>query len=215
MILAQEQGVLNKSGLGREIQGTLVLTNNRLLFVAADTETRDSPGLGTVRYYADVEDLNSVNQKPPNILIPLSNILGAKGSRGIMTNPSLKIKFGSAPNERTEEFIQTNIGGRKKNLNDWASVIENLKSGNIKINEPAWIPDKNSLEERIVGTLADLQEKGIFEIESEIETKFKIDLDPDKLEEACNNLVTKGVLEKTNDEFYRLPSPLGSDDLSS
>ena len=38
--------------------------------------------------------------------------------------------------------------------------------------------------------------KRIFEIEQEIETRFKIDLDPDKVEEACNNLVSNGILEK-------------------
>ena len=52
MILAQEQSVLEKSGLGNEIQGTLVLTNVRLLFVAANMERSSLPGfsLGTVRY---------------------------------------------------------------------------------------------------------------------------------------------------------------------
>lgn len=215
IILAQEQSVLNKTGLGKEVQGTLVLTNNRMIFVAANTEISAALGLGTVRYYADVEDLNSISQKPPNMVIPLESITTVKGSKGIMTNPNLKVHFGSGSTERTEEFVQTIIGGRKKNLNDWASVIENLKNGKIKIKTPTWIPDKNSLEGRILSALADLQDKGIFEIENEIETEYKIDLDPDKVEEACNNLVSKGVLEKTSDEFYRLPSPLGSDDLSS
>jgi hypothetical protein len=215
MILAQEQGVLHKSGLGKEVQGTLVLTHNRLLFVAANEENSSLTGLGTVRYYADVQDLDSVSQSPSNVSIPLDAVLNAKGGKGIMTNPNLKIRYSTGSAEKTEEFVQTIIGGRKKNLNDWVKVIENLKSGKIRISVPSWLPDKDSLEGRIVGSLLDLQEKGVFEIEKEIETKFNIDLDPDKVEEACNNLVSKGVLEKTSDEFYRLPSPLGSDDLSS
>ncbi|MDG6921959.1 MAG: hypothetical protein JRN67_01545 [Nitrososphaerota archaeon] len=215
MVLAQEQGVLHKSGLGKEIQGTLVLTNTMLIFVAANTEIPSSPGLGTIQYYADVNDLNSIGQNPPNMIIPLETILTTKGSKGIMTNPNLKIKLKAVSAERTEEFVQTIIGGRKKNLNDWATVIENLKSGKIIPKTPSWLPDKDSLEGRIVSVLRDLQEKGLFEIENEIESKYKIDLDPDEVEEACNKLTSKGILEKKNEEFYRLQSPLGSDDLSS
>jgi len=215
LILAQEQSVLSKSGLGKEIQGTLVLTNSRLLFVAATAEDAPALGLSAVRFYSDVEDLNSVGQNPSNISIPLASILTPKGHAGMMTNPNLKIKYNDGSSEKNAEFIQTITGGRKKNLNDWAKIIEDLRNGKIKIKIPSWLPDKNSLESRIVDTLADLQEKGIFEIEAEIETKYKIDLDPDKVEEACNNLVSKGILEKEAEDFYRLPSPLGIDDLSS
>lgn len=215
LILAQEQSVLNKTGLGKEIQGTLVLTNNRLLFVIASEENSSTLGLGSVSYYADVKDLNSVSQNPSNVSISFGSILSVKGSKGIMTNPNLKVKYKVGTLEKEAEFIQTIIGGRKKNLNDWAGVIDNLKNGKITIKIPSSLPDKNTLEGRIVETLADLQDKGLFEIEEEIETKYKLDLDPEKVEEACNALVSKGILEKTSDDFYRLPSPLGIDDLSS
>ena len=132
-----------------------------------------------------------------------------------MTNPNLKIKYKACFSERDAEFIQTIIGGRKKNLNDWAGVIADLKNGKIKIEIPSSLPGKDTLEGRIVNSLVDLQEKGVFEIEKEIETRYKIDLDPDRVEEACNNLVSKGILEKKSEDFYRLTSPLGDDDLSS
>ena len=215
LILAQEQSVLNRSGLGKEIQGTLVLTNSRLLFVATTEENSTSFGLGTIRYSSDVEDLNLIGQSPSNISIPLDAIFATKGSKGIMTNPNLKIKYKAASLEKDAEFVQTTIGGRKKNLNDWATVIADLKDGKIKIKVPSSLPGKDTLEGRIVDSLVDLQEKGVFEIEQEIETRFKIDLDPDKVEEACNNLVSNGILEKKSEDFYRLTSPLGEDDLSS
>jgi hypothetical protein len=215
LILAQEQSVLNKSGMGKEIQGTLVLTNSRLLFVATTEEDSSSFGLSTIRYSTDVEDLNLIGQSPSNISIPLDAILMTKGSKGIMTNPNLKIKYRVGPSENNVEFVQTIIGGRKKNLNDWAGVIANLKDGKIKIKIPSSLPSNDTLEGRIINSLADLQEKGIFEIEKEIETKYKVDLDPDGVEEACNNLVSKGILEKKSEDFYRLTSPLGDDDLSS
>ncbi|MHB2035142.1 MAG: hypothetical protein ACYCPW_00150 [Nitrososphaerales archaeon] len=215
MILAQEQSVLSKSGFGKEIQGTLVLTDRRLLFVSATAEDTPAIGLNAVRYYSDVEDLDSVGQNPSNISIPLGSVLITKGHAGLMTSPNLKIKYKEGSSEKNAEFIQKITGGRKKNLNDWSKIIEDLQNGKIKIKIPSWLPDKDSLESRIIDTLSDLQEKGIFEIEKEIETKYKIDLDPDQVETACNNLVSKGILEKKAEDFYRLPSPLGIDDLSS
>jgi hypothetical protein len=212
--LAQEQSVLYKSGLGKETQGTLVLTESRLLFVAANEQDKFLDGLDALRY-ADVESLDSIAQRASNISILLDSIISAKGSKGIMTNPSLKAKYNSGSGEKEVEFIQTIIGGRKKNLNDWARVIDGLRNGTIKIKTPSWLPDKNSLEGRIVESLSDLQEKGVFEIEEEIEKKYGAGLDPDKVEEACNNLVSKGVIEKKEEDFYRMPSPLGADDLSS
>jgi hypothetical protein len=216
--LAQEQSVLYKSGLGKETQGTLILTESRLLFVAANEEDKFLDGLylrTDALRYADVESLDSITQRASNISILLSSIISAKGSKGIMTNPSLKAKYISGSGEKEIEFIQTIIGGRKKNLNDWARVIDGLKTGAIKIKTTSWLPDKNSLEGRIVESLSDLQEKGLFEIEEAIEKKYGAELDPDKVEEACDNLVSKGVIEKKEEDFYRMPSPLGADDLSS
>ena len=42
----------------------------------------------------------------------------------MMTNPNLKIKYNDGASEKNAEFIQTITGGRKKNLNDWAKIIE-------------------------------------------------------------------------------------------
>ena len=187
-ILAQEQSVLHKIRTGSETQGSLVLTNSRLIFVAAVDEQRFSDGLDSLRY-ADIEHLDSIGRNPANLSIPLDSITSAKGSSGFITNPNLKVWHNVGSEEKEVEFIQTITGGRKKNLNDWATVIEKLKQGKISIKVPSWLPEKNSLEGRIFETLSDLQEKGIFEIESEIEKKYEIDVDPDQVEEACYNLV--------------------------
>lgn len=213
-ILAQEHSVLNKLGIGRETQGTLVLTSIRLLFVAANAEEEFMDGLDSLRY-ADVGLIDSVASNPANLSIPLDAIESTKGSKGFMTNPNLKVNYRSDSGETHAEFIQTIIGGRKKNLNDWAEVINGLKDGRIKPRVGSLLPEKGTLEGKIVENLSDLQEKGVFEIESEIEKKYSLNLDPDEVEKACGNLVSKGVLEKKGNDFYRLPSPLGSDDLSS
>ncbi len=64
-----------------------------------------------------------------------------------------------------------------------------------------------------------MQEKGVFEIEEETETQFKLDLDPDNVEAACEKLASMGFLDKTPDNsgevFYRKISPLGDDDPST
>ena len=82
LILAQEQSVLSKSGLGKEIQGTLVLTNSRLLFVAATAEDAPALGLNAVRFYSDVEDLDSVGQNPVEYLYSSCQHSRSERSRG-------------------------------------------------------------------------------------------------------------------------------------
>jgi len=68
--------------------------------------------------------------------------------------------------------------------------------------------------------LNDMQEKGIFEIQKGVEDTFKVeDIDPDKLDDACQKLASQGFLEvikdPSGDNFYKKRSPLGEDDLSS
>ena len=216
LILAQEQGVVYRLGVGREVEGTLILTNNRILFVAANAE--DDFGLTSraVRY-ADIDDLSSIKSDPSNLSIPLNTILETKSSKGMVRTPSLKIKWKSVTGEMVAEFEQTIIGGRKKNLNDWADVIADLRTGKRKIVAPQSIPSRETLEGRIFHVLGDLQEKGPFEIESQVEKIFRVDLDPDEVQVACDKLVSLGLVEKHGSNAfvaYRRISPLGKDDLS-
>lgn len=217
LILAQEQGVINRLGVGKQVTGTLVLTNKRVLFVAANAE-EDFGITSKALRYADIEDLKSIKPDPSNLAIALESVEEVKSSSGLVRTPSLKIKYDTENKKVTAEFEQTIIGGRKKNLNDWAPVIEDLKSGKRKISVPSGIPGRDSLEGKIYHVLGDLQEKGPFEIERQVEKEFKIDLDPDEVQSACDKLVSMGLTEECGSNVlaaYRRISPLGKDDLSS
>jgi hypothetical protein len=223
IILAQEQSVLRRDSSGKKVDGTLILTDRRLLFVEANKEENLTGELGnrsaTLRF-ADVEDLKELPSGPYNLSIPLDSITSVSGSEGIFHTPDLKVSWKSDSAVSSAEFTEDIIGGRKKDLKDWAKVIQSLKSGKIMIqrlsNPP---PSTDSLEGKILHVLGDMQEKGTFEIEEEVETEFKLDLDIDQIEQACEKLASLGLVIKnpdsSGDVFYRKRSPLGEDDLSS
>jgi len=226
-ILAQEQSVTARAGQKiKEVQGTLVLTNRRLLFVAATQEEVDvvpgiyrTPKVVLHFRYTDIEDLIGIPEDPSNLSILLSSILEVKGHEAIVRDPRLEITWNENSNERKAEFVQELTGGRKKNLNDWAKIILGLKSGSIKPRYIVQYPSLDTLEGKILRILGDMQEKGLYEIENRVEEEFKLDLDPDDVEASCNNLVKQGLVDfiddNGNDSFFRKRSPLGEDDLSS
>jgi hypothetical protein len=224
IVLAEEQGVLFRISAGQEIEGSLVLTSKRLLFVVAKQE-EDMQFMGFTKRmrFADVEDLNSIPQDPSNLLVSVDSIVEVKGSSGIVHTPELKVKWMEAGKERGAEFVETLIGsrilgGRKKNINDWAKVIERIKSGQVKLVIPSNLPGRDTLEGRVLYVLSDYQEKGPLEIEEEVEKSFSVDLDPDAVEAACENLRKLGLVTKHHsyglDSFKRVP-PLGPDDALS
>ncbi|MDA4129639.1 MAG: hypothetical protein OK457_02600 [Thaumarchaeota archaeon] len=217
IILAQEQGAVMKSDSGGKIQGTLVLTDRRLIFVSADKE--EEIGTGRVRF-ADVEDLTNLPQSANNLSIPLSSIVQVSGSGGIIQPAMLKVSWSDNARERRAEFSEELFRGGKKDLRAWAKVIDGIKSGKTQISRPRTTPPStDTLEGKILYVLGDMQEKGIFEIEEQVETTFKVDLDPDQVKPECDNLVNQGLVDvepdPSGDNFYRKRSPLGEDDLSS
>jgi hypothetical protein len=213
---------------GRETEGTLVLTSRRLIYAHGAEQEEDlmvgetAPLLREGRrrlIYSDVEDLESIAPDPANLSISIDSVLSAVGHRGVMT-PKLEVRWSEGGRERVAVFVQQITGSsRRKNLNDWAPVIERLKAGQQKIAELPALPGRDSLEGRIVTILSDMQEKGLFTIEGEVEEQFNTELDPDEIEQACERLASQGLIERTNregeDPFYRKVSPLGSDDLSA
>ena len=217
---------MNLKSASEKVQGTLILTDKRLLFVSANKEEDVdvtfegvSRRTGTLRY-ADVENLKQIPESPNNLSISLSAIGRVSGSEGIIHPPSLKIDWQESGKTRHAEFSEEIIGGRKKDLRDWAKVIDGLRSGKTAIQRPRNVPpDTDSLEGKILYVLGDMQEKGAFEIEEEVEDEFKVDTDPDEVETAADKLVSDGFLDvtpdKSGDKFYRKRSPLGEDDLSS
>jgi hypothetical protein len=229
IMLAQEESVVNKVGLLKEVQGTLILTDRRLIFVTAGKEAKEDlvgripfPYETLTMRYADVEDLSSIPPDPSNFSILLDEIELDRGSDSVVTKPTLRIKWKDENGmERSNEFMaDSEHRGRKVDLANWSDVINRLKDGSLKIRYPkAPYPKIGTLEGKILYTLGDMQEKGSLDIEEETEEAFKIELEPDDVDEACRKLVSQGFLDEiddpSGDNFYRKRSPLGEDDLSS
>jgi hypothetical protein len=225
IILAQEQSVLCRRGPETEYQGTLVLTNKRLIFATANVEedlNSNLPASGMRLRYAEVRDLDEIPPNPSNISIPLSGLEVEEGRERLIRKPRLKVKWVEDQKKNAAEFVADIAGsGRKRDLKDWSKVISDLKTGKLKPQLPkAESPPRDSLEGRILYIMGDMQEKGVFEIEKELEEKFQVtDLDPDEVDSACKKLAGEGFLEgfgdSSGDNFYKKSSPLGEDDLSS
>jgi hypothetical protein len=234
-MLAQEQAVIRRGpgirkgveaafGLGGETEGTLVLTDKRLVYVHGNEKEVDvKVGAFSQKrlFFSDVESLNSMSLDSESLEIPISRIASVKGHRGEAVAPKLEVSWedgtGSA---RTTEFVQQITGGsRRKNLDDWADVIEKLKAKRLKITPLPPAPGGDTLEGRILGALGDMQEKGLMTIEGDVEERYKVDLDPDQVEAACGKLVLAGLVRKTSprdeDPYYRKVSPLADDDMGT
>src|SRR5579875_2915181 len=216
-MLAQEQSVICKSEGQEETQGTLLLTSKRLLFVTAREEEHVTTG-GHMRY-ADIDDLKAIPKNPSNLDIALPSITRVVGHRGAIKLPRLRVRWSEERGTREVEFEQQIIGGRSKNLSDWAQVIEGLKTGSKQISIPTSFPSKDTTEGKVFYVLGDMQEKGVFQIEEELEKELGVKLDSDSIESACKELVKLGLLDEqidpSGDVFYKKRSPLGEDDLSS
>jgi hypothetical protein len=227
-MLAQEQGVIMRragremeleGGMGGELEGTLVLTNRRLIFVCTnerEDDMRIAGGLMRV-VYSDVEDLASIPSTGGNVFIPLSSIRSVKGHSGHLERPSLDVRWQDGT-EQGRVFVERLSGrSRIRNLNDWATVIERLKTGDQKLIQLPKPPGVDTLDGKIMAVLADMQRKGVFEIEQEAEDQFKAKLDPDDVQAACKRLADSGLLERfpdpSGDMYYRKRSPLGDDAL--
>jgi hypothetical protein len=235
LILAQEQAVTmrrlgEKKALEAEFgvgvkEGTLVLTNKRLIFACTNEKEEDikegfGPITSTARLlFSDIDDLGDVSDDPPNIFVPLSSITATKGHTGELTKPKLEVRWTDGTKENSAEFTEEITGKRKKNLNDWAAIIQRQNEGGLSLIAVPKAPSTDTLEGKIVQVLSDMQEKGVMEIEEEVETRFRIDSDPDEVQSACETLVKDGALDRfpdsSGDVFYRRRSPLGEDDFSS
>ena len=66
------------------------------------------------------------------------------------------------------------------------------------------------------GACQDMQEKGIFTIGGSVEWEYGVDLNPDEIQPACDDLSPQHLLNRYPDSggdvFYRRVSPLGEDD---
>jgi len=232
-MLAQEQAVIRRGvglrkgveaafGAGGETEGTLVLTDRRLVYVHGNEKEEDlRVGAWSAKrlFFSEVEDLVSMRLDSESIEIPLPNIVKVTGHGGEAISPKLVVNWTDGAPKSTEFVQQITGGSRRKNLNDWAKVIEKLKANQLKIKSLPQAPGPDTLEGRVFAVLGDMQEKGPLAIEEEVEEHYKVDLDPDDVEEACDRLAAAGLVRKTappgEDPYYRKDSPLGDDDLSA
>jgi hypothetical protein len=127
MILAQEQGVINKDPhltKKGDIEGTLVLTNRQLIFVSNDNHdesmvksissgqpldnkiAQESADLGedvfgssAPQTYVDIEDLSTLSRNLKNLFIPIRSIVSSSGHRGVFGRPNLKISWTGSSGE--------------------------------------------------------------------------------------------------------------------
>lgn len=234
-MLAQEQAVIRRGpgirkgveaafGLGGETEGTLVLTDRRLVYVHGNEkeETMRIGGFSAKRlFFSDVESLSSMPLDSESVEISISKLVRVVGHHGEAIAPKLEVTWTDGQGAaRATEFVQQISGAsRRKNLNDWAKVIEKLRVKQLKITPLPPPPGGDTLDGRILGILGDMQEKGLLTIENEVEERYKVDLDPDDVEAACERLIAAGLILKPmpryEDVYYRKASPLGPDDLSS
>lgn len=235
VMLAQEQAVIHRGpgvrkgveaafGMGGESEGTLVLTNRRLIYVHGGEKEEDLPvgaWSGKRLFFSDVESLGAMLLDSESLEIPLSRITKVAGHREVAIAPKLVVSWtGERGEALSTEFVQQITGGsRRKNLNDWAKVVEKLKAGEARITPLPPAPGGDTLEGRVLDVLGDMQEKGPLAIEEEVEGKYKVDLDPDEVEAACDRLAEAALVRRTapkgEDPYYRKVSPLGDDDLSA
>jgi hypothetical protein len=231
----------------KEVEGTLVLTSKRLIFACGDEKVTslthdvkndkttvrkledeagnaalDFEGLGGALFYSEIEDLKRIKPNPHNLFLSLASINAVVGEKEhLLRRPTLKVSWNeSNGNSKSTEFQEILTGeSREKNLNDWAKVIEQLKAGTIKIQRLPSAPPIDTLEGRVAFMMGDMQDKGLLEIEEQVEQAFGVELEPDEVEAACKKLASIGFLDKGDDddidEFYRKRSPIGIGGLSS
>ncbi|MDG6915562.1 MAG: hypothetical protein JRM90_06295 [Nitrososphaerota archaeon] len=231
-MLAQEQAVIRRSqGLRKEVEaavgvgeteGTLILTDRRLVYVHGDEKEVALPiGEWSAKrlYFADVDALDSMVMDSASVEIPLSVISKASGHKLEALAPKLEVTWTDGGNTRKDEFVQQVTGrSRRKNLDDWAGVIQRLKAGSASLVKLPPAPKGETLEGKVMVVLGDMQQKGLFTIEEEVEERYKVDLDPDDVEAACARLVASGLVKRfsasdEDDSFARV-SALGEDDLT-
>ncbi len=233
VILAQEQAVSRGTGEKEQeggfgaglMEGTLILTNKRLVFVTlAEAEedlsepTASNPFGKLKLFYSDAEDLKSIPADPDNLVVPLTSVTSVKGHRGNGAKPMLEIKWLEGRRERSTEFSQRLTGKRSRNLDDWARSMERLRKGKLSLISLPKAPGLDTLEGQVLRVLSDSQEKGILTIGHLVEDAFKIELDPAEVKVASEKLTSAGLVKRRRDSngenFYHKRSPLGDDDLS-
>jgi hypothetical protein len=164
---------------------------------------------------AAIYSLNNVPNDPDNYSIPLRSIISAEGHRGVF-RPVLKVQAYDYSGQTVDYEFVTKIksSSEENNVDGWAGIISDLNDGKyslnlsgVSVNAPPAAQQQqhdNDLQDRLLVVLGDMQWKGLFMIEKELEDEYLERVDPDEIESLCQNLVRDVVLEVDDTgEFYR------------
>lgn len=183
-------------------EGALVLTNRRLAFVQNETLGDDSGA-------------QKILQKRDLFSIPLNQVVTVSGNRGII-RPSIKVVWHSLPGDPTStktEFTQKNgprsLEEARNGIDQWVQLIEKAATSDEveppKMNEGLEPNvDSGELKLHVLEELEDMQWKGFFQIEKDIEEKYGGSINPDSLEATCDRLVKEKLIEQDKyGHFFR------------
>jgi hypothetical protein len=185
-------------------EGSLLLTNRRLIFVEGKGSLKDS-------------ELQSVLQENDHFTIPLPQVANVSGKQGFL-RPSLTVAWHPTPEDPSStktDFLQKyrpqNLEDARNGINQWVAVIEQAATSDLdlaplemKNEEEQPTIDDSELRSRLLEELNDKQWKGFFQIERDLGEKFGLSVDPDALERCCKNLVAEKLVEQDkHGEFFR------------
>jgi len=206
--ILKSQPLVSSKGSRNFSNGTLCLTNKRLVFIPLEGKVASRNAASEEKSIK--ESLN----KPENISIPFETVESAIGKRGIV-RPSLLVVWQdrqSAKSTEQTEFIQrirtARFGEIGADINDWGNLIEKGKNSDIGAEDQTTEQveglqyDSENLESRVLEALSDMQWKGVLQIESEIADRYNANLDPDHVEAACKNLVKDKRLEQDKSGMF-------------
>jgi len=194
--LLQSQPQVMCRGPDGILQGTLLLTNNRLALVPSSKTDNRSSGVVNIEHAIEKSQLS----------IPLDSVVSVSGQRGIL-RISLTVIWhdqpGSSSTTRTEFLQRYRPQAGQKAINEWIPLIEKEATGQTD-QERSESADLTELESRVMETLDDTNWKGFFQLERELGEEGQTSIDPDDLDAVLAKLVRDKVIEQDKvGEFYK------------
>ncbi len=186
------------------LEGTLFLTNRRLVFVAGQEKPED-------------EDIQKMLDRPDALSIPLDQVVTAAGNRGILRQ-SLNVVWhnpADSPSTTKTEFLQKNrprnLAEAQNAINEWVLQIEDAAVSEVKTEQEEMVqssPSWDQLDSKVLESLGDMKWKGFFQLERDLEETYGASLDPDDLEASCIRLAKEKLIQqdKYGAFFKKLPT---------
>lgn len=224
-ILKDTQGVVFKRSL-ISLQGSLVLTNKRLLFIVGDRWKRDDglpplmstslSDMGTNQSDKEDSSSNDIPDNTNNFSIPLDRVESTVGRKGILKNTL----FVRIRDQVTDELTTLEFNARVRppsledpgNIDNWASWIEKAQTSTPEefentYGEKSTQPSgyfREGLDHMIMDLLDDEEWKGLFQMGEELSLRYNESIDVDEIESACKALVKQKLVEEDDmGEFFR------------